>query len=47
MKNLIDMETAAGLYDAKTYIDYSQNCIDMVEKFKDKVEYWRTKVTKW
>ena len=41
IKNLLDMETAAGLYDAKTYIDYSQNCIDMVEKFKEKVEYWR------
>ena len=41
MKNLIDMETAAGLYNEITYINYSQNCINMVEKFKEKVEYWR------
>jgi len=42
IKNLIDMETAAGLYDYKTYIKYTHNCIEMVDKFKEKVEYWRS-----
>lgn len=41
IKNLIEMETAAGLYNTDTYIKYTQNCIEMVDKFKEKVEYWR------
>ena len=41
IKNLIEMEISAGLYDATTYIKYTQNCIEMVDKFKEKVEYWR------
>jgi 2-polyprenyl-3-methyl-5-hydroxy-6-metoxy-1,4-benzoquinol methylase len=42
IKNLIEMEISAGLYDATTYIKYTQNCIEMVDKFKEKVEYWRS-----
>jgi len=41
IKNLIEMEISAGLYDATTYVKYTQNCIEMVDKFKEKVEYWR------
>jgi 2-polyprenyl-3-methyl-5-hydroxy-6-metoxy-1,4-benzoquinol methylase len=42
VNNLIGMENFADLYDKITYVDYAQNCIDMVEKFKEKVEYWRS-----
>jgi 2-polyprenyl-3-methyl-5-hydroxy-6-metoxy-1,4-benzoquinol methylase len=42
VNNLIGMENFAGLYDRITYVDYAQNCIDMVDKFKEKVEYWRS-----
>lgn len=41
IKNLIEMEISAGLYDTTTYVKYTQNCIEMVDKFKEKVEYWR------
>ena len=42
IKNLIDIETNAGLYDKETYTRYSKNCIDMVEKFREVVEEHRT-----
>jgi len=42
VNNLIGMENTAGLYDRKTYVKYTQNCIEMVDKFKEKVEYWRS-----
>jgi SAM-dependent methyltransferase len=41
VNNLIGMENTAGLYDRTTYVKYTQNCIEMVDKFKEKVEYWR------
>lgn len=42
IKNLIDIETNAGLYNKETYTRYSKNCIDMVEKFREVVEEHRT-----
>ncbi len=42
IKNLIDIETNAGLYNKETYTRYSKNCIDMVEKFRKVVEEHRT-----
>jgi 2-polyprenyl-3-methyl-5-hydroxy-6-metoxy-1,4-benzoquinol methylase len=42
VNNLIGMENMAGLYEASTYTKYTQNCIEMVDKFKEKVEYWRS-----
>ena len=41
IKNLIDIETNAGLYNKQTYVQYSKNCIEMVEKFKKVVEEYR------
>jgi SAM-dependent methyltransferase len=41
IKNLIDIETNAGLYNKETYTRYSKNCIDMVEKFREVVEEHR------
>jgi len=41
IKNLIAMETAAGLYKEDTYFQYAKNCIHLVDKFTEKVEYWR------
>jgi hypothetical protein len=41
VKNLIAMETAAGLYKEDTYFQYAKNCIHLVDKFTEKVEYWR------
>ena len=41
IKNLIDVETNAGLYNKKTYLQYSKNCIELVEKFKKVVEEYR------
>ena len=42
IKNLVEIETNAGLYDKETYTRYSKNCIDMVEKFREVVEEHRT-----
>jgi 2-polyprenyl-3-methyl-5-hydroxy-6-metoxy-1,4-benzoquinol methylase len=42
VNNLIGMENFAGLYNRTTYVDYAENCINMVDKFKEKVEYWRS-----
>jgi len=42
IKNLIDIETNAGLYNKETYLQYSKNCIELVEKFKQVVEEYRT-----
>ena len=42
VNNLIGMENAERLYSKETYIKYTQNCIEMVDKFKEKVEYWRS-----
>jgi 2-polyprenyl-3-methyl-5-hydroxy-6-metoxy-1,4-benzoquinol methylase len=42
IKNLIDIETNDGLYNKETYIQYSKNCIDLVEKFREVVEEHRT-----
>jgi hypothetical protein len=42
VNNLIGMENFAGLYTVSTYRNYAQNCVDMVDKFKEKVEYWRS-----
>jgi 2-polyprenyl-3-methyl-5-hydroxy-6-metoxy-1,4-benzoquinol methylase len=42
IKNLIDIETNAGLYNKETYVRYSKNCIELVEKFKKVVEEYRT-----
>jgi SAM-dependent methyltransferase len=41
IKNLIDMETAAGLYDNKTYETYLQNCLNLVNTFRTQIHYWR------
>jgi 2-polyprenyl-3-methyl-5-hydroxy-6-metoxy-1,4-benzoquinol methylase len=42
IKNLIDIETNAGLYNKETYLQYSKNCIELVEKFKQVVKEYRT-----
>jgi SAM-dependent methyltransferase len=42
IKNLVEIETNAGLYNKETYTRYSKNCIDMVEKFREVVEEHRT-----
>ena len=42
IKNLIDIETNAGLYNKETYLQYSKNCVELVEKFKQVVEEYRT-----
>jgi 2-polyprenyl-3-methyl-5-hydroxy-6-metoxy-1,4-benzoquinol methylase len=41
IKNLVEMETAAGLYDNFTYTKYTSNCIEKVANFAERVEYWR------
>jgi len=41
IKNLIDIETNAGLYNKETYTQYSKNCADLVEKFREVVEEHR------
>jgi 2-polyprenyl-3-methyl-5-hydroxy-6-metoxy-1,4-benzoquinol methylase len=41
IKNLVDMETAAGLYTDFTYTKYTSNCIEKVANFAERVEYWR------
>jgi SAM-dependent methyltransferase len=41
IKNLVDMETAAGLYDNFTYTKYTSNCIEKMANFAERVEYWR------
>jgi 2-polyprenyl-3-methyl-5-hydroxy-6-metoxy-1,4-benzoquinol methylase len=41
IKNLVDMETAAGLYTDFTYTKYTSNCIEKVANFAEKVEYLR------
>ena len=41
IKNLVDMETAAGLYTNDTYTKYRSNCIEKVANFAERVEYWR------
>ena len=41
IKNLVEIETNAGLYNKETYTQYSKNCIDMVEKFREVVEEHR------
>jgi len=41
IKNLIDIETNDGLYNKETYTQYSKNCVDMVEKFREVVEEHR------
>jgi len=42
IKNLVEIETNAGLYNKETYTRYSKNCVDMVEKFREVVEEHRT-----
>lgn len=42
IKNLIDIETNAGLYNKEKYLQYSKNCIELVEKFKQVVKEYRT-----
>jgi len=41
IKNLVDMETAAGLYTDFTYTKYTSNCIEKVANFAERVDYWR------
>jgi 2-polyprenyl-3-methyl-5-hydroxy-6-metoxy-1,4-benzoquinol methylase len=41
IKNLVEMETAAGLYTDFTYTKYTSNCIEKVANFAERVEYWR------
>jgi len=41
IKNLVDMETTAGLYTDFTYTKYTSNCIEKVANFAERVEYWR------
>jgi len=41
IKNLVDIETNAGLYNKQTYVQYSKNCIELVKKFKKVVEEYR------
>jgi 2-polyprenyl-3-methyl-5-hydroxy-6-metoxy-1,4-benzoquinol methylase len=41
IKNLVEMETAAGLYTNFTYTKYTSNCIEKVANFADRVDYWR------
>jgi SAM-dependent methyltransferase len=41
IKNLVDMETAAGLYTNDTYTKYRSNCISKVSNFIEKVQYWK------
>jgi hypothetical protein len=41
IKNLVDIETNAGLYNKETYTQYSKNCADLVEKFREVVEEHR------
>ena len=41
VNNLIGLENVSGLYNRKIYVDYAENCINMVDKFTKKVEYWR------
>jgi 2-polyprenyl-3-methyl-5-hydroxy-6-metoxy-1,4-benzoquinol methylase len=43
IKNLVDMETATGLYTDFTYTKYTSNCIEKVANFAERVEYWREK----
>ena len=41
IKNLVEMETAAGLYNNNTYTKYASNCIEKVANFAERVEHWR------
>jgi hypothetical protein len=38
IQNLIDLETAKGLYDTKTYDTYQWDCLDNVKKFADYIK---------
>ena len=40
IRNLIEMETEAGLYKPSTYIEYTEKCLDMVNKFRTQIHYW-------
>ena len=39
IQNLIDVERETGLYSKKTYDDYKQNILNIVESFKKVVEH--------
>lgn len=41
IKNLVDMETADGLYNNDTYTKYRSHCIEKVSNFIEKVQYWK------